>query len=180
MVQERQILDAAAFDQWVAEQPHDRHYEFIDGEVIEKPMVTKDEHGIAVSVLIGYFTQHLIAHDSDGYVTGETSGYLIESKRCIPDAALVLGQAPTGEAYSTNTPTLVIEMISNDDSSAELRALALKREVYLEAGITVWEGSTEGRYIDVYTPDGRYQRVRDTLTLDALPGLEMPLNKVFR
>lgn len=180
MVQNLQQVDATTFDEWVAEQPEDRHYELINGEVVEKPMVTKDGHGIAVSVLIGYLTQHLIAHDIDGYVTGETSGYLIGTKRCIPDGALVLGQAPTGEAYSPNTPTLIVEVISDDENSAELRALALKREIYLNAGMAVWEGSMVGRYVDVYTPDGRYQRVRDTLILDALPGLEIPLNRVFR
>jgi len=180
MVQERQRIDPAMFDEWVTEQPEDHLYELIDGEIQEKTMVTKDNHGIAVSVLIGYLTQHLIVNDIDGYVTGETSGYLIGSRRCIPDAALVLGQAPTGEAYSSNTLSLVVEMISNDESNAELRALALKREIYLSAGITVWEGSTEERYVDVFTPDGRYHRVRDTLTLEALPGLEIPLTKVFR
>ncbi|MAS36916.1 MAG: hypothetical protein CL610_23130 [Anaerolineaceae bacterium] len=180
MVQERQFIDAAVFDQWVAAQPGDHHYELIHGEIFEKAMVTKDAHGISVSILIGYLTQHLIAHDIEGYVTGETSGYLINDKRCIPDAALVLGQTPTGEAYSTNQPILVIEVISDDENSTELRALTLKREVYLDAGIVVWEGSITGRYVDVYTPDGRYRRVRDTLTLDALPGLSIPLDKVFR
>lgn len=180
MVQNLQQVDATTFDEWVTEQPEDRHYELINGEVFEKPMVTKDGHGIAVSVLIGYLTQHLIAHDIDGYVTGETSGYLVGDKRCILDGALVLGQAPTGEAYSPNTPTLIIEMISNDESNAELRALALKREIYLNAGMVVWEGSTEGRYIDVYSPNGRYLRVRDSLMLDDLPGLEIPLSRVFR
>ena len=180
MVQERQRIDAAVFDQWVAEQPEERRYELINGEVIEKPMVTKDRHGIAVSVLISYVTQHLIAQDIDGFVTGATCGYRIGERRCIPDAALVLGQAPTGEAYSANRPTLVIEMISDDESSTELHALALKREIYLEAGIIVWEGSTDERYIDVFTPDGHYLRVRDILTLEALPDLEIPLNKVFR
>ena len=180
MVQNVQQMDAATFDAWVAEQPEEQLFEFINGEVFEKPMVTKDGHGIVVSILIGYLTQHLIAHDTDGYVTGETSGYQFGEKRCIPDGALVLGQAPTGEAYSNNHPTLVIEVISDEDNSAELRALALKREIYLDAGIAVWEGSIEGRYVDVYTPDGRYRRVRDTLTLDALPGLNIPLSRVFR
>ncbi|MBZ0302906.1 MAG: Uma2 family endonuclease [Anaerolineae bacterium] len=180
MVQERQKVDAATFDVWVAEQPENRLFELVHGEVFEKPMVTQDGHGIAVSVIISYLTQHLIANDLNGYVTGETSGYLIGNKRCIPDGALVLDQSPTGEAYSTNTPTLIIEIISNDESNTELRALALKREIYLDAGMVVWEGSTEGRYVDVFTPDGHYRRVRDSLTLETLPGLEIPLGRVFR
>jgi hypothetical protein len=155
-------------------------FELIYGEVFEKPIVTKNERGIAVSVLIGYLTQHLIAHDIDSYVTGESSGYLVGNKRCIPDGTLVLGQPPTGEAYSTDTPTLMIEMLPNAESSAEQRVLALKHEIYLNAGMTVWEGSTQERYVDVFTPDGRYRRVRDALTLDALPGLTIPLDKVFR
>lgn len=180
MVQERQITTAAAFDAWVAEQPEDRLFEFINGEVFEKPMAATDKHGLAIAELIFLLLAHLRGNDIDGYVTTESSGYMIGSKRCIPDAALILGQAPTGKAYSTNTPTLVIEMISDDESSTELRALALKREIYLEAGITVWEGSTELRCVDVFTPDGRYRRVRDTLTLDVLPGLAIPLGKVLR
>lgn len=180
MVEERQITDVAAFDAWVAEQPEDRLFEFINGEVVEKAMVTKPKHGNAVTVLIGYLSQHLINHDINGYVTGESSGYMIGGKRCIPDGALVLGQPMDDAAYSLNTPILVIEMISDDENSAELRSLRSKREIYLDAGITVWEGSTELRCVDVYTPDGRYRRVRDTLTLDALPGLAIPLGKVFR
>lgn len=180
MVQERQFIDAAAFDQWVAAQPEEKLFEFINGMVIEKPNVTSAIHSSTVCNLISYLVQHLRNNDIDGYVTGETSGYLINDKRCIPDAALVLGQTPTGEAYSTNQPILVIEVISDDENSTELRGLALKREVYLEAGIIVWEGSITRRYVDVYTPDGRYRRVRDTLTLDALPDLSIPLDNVFR
>ncbi len=180
MLENLQRVDAATFDVWVAEQPEERRFELIDGRVFEKSMVTKDEHGIAVTILLSYLTQHLIVQNIDGYVTGESSGYLIGSKRCIPDGALVLSQPPTGKSYSPNTPTLVIEMISNEENNTELSALALKREIYLDAQIIVWEGSTEGHYVDVYTPDGRYQRVRDHLTLAALPGLDIPLDKVFR
>lgn len=180
MVQNIQQMDAATFDVWVAEQPEDRHYELSNGEIREKAMVTKPKHGHVATKLCGYLTVHLDLREVDGYVTGETSGYQIGEHRYIPDGALVLGQPMDDAAYSNNHPTLVIEVISDEENSTELRALALKREVYLDAGIVVWEGSTTGRYVDVYTPDGRYRRVRDTLTLDALPGLEIPLNRVFR
>lgn len=180
MLENLRQVDAATFDTWVTEQPEERHFELINGGVFEKAMVTKPKHGQAMIKLCGYITVHLDLHDIDGYVTGETSGYQIGEHRYIPDGALVLGQPMDNSVYSANTPTLVIEMISNDENNAEISALALKREIYLEAGITVWEGSTEGRYVDVYTPDGRYQRVRDTLTLDSLPSLAIPLDKVFR
>ena len=119
-------------------------------------------------------------NDVDGFVTGATCGYRIGEQRYVPDGALILGQSLEDFYYSTNHPTLVIEMISHTTDSARRQVLDLKREVYLEAGIMVWEGSTAGRYVDVYTPNGRYRRVRDVLTLEALPGLEIPLNKVFR
>jgi Uma2 family endonuclease len=177
MVQERQLIDAATFDQWVAEQPAERLYEFINGELTEKPMVTSARHGIAVTALNSYLVYHLIVHDIDGYLTGETTGYRIGDHRYIPDGALVLGQ-PVGDIlYSPNQPTLIIEMIS---SHPRRSVLDDKREIYLKANAVYWEGNMQKRYVDVYTPDGAYRRVRDTLTLDALPGLAIPLNKVFR
>ena len=180
MLENLQQVDTATFDAWVAEQPDARNFELINGEVFEKPIVTKPKHGRAVIKLCGYITVHLDLHDIEGYVTGETSGYQIGDHRYIPDGALVLGQPMDDAAYSRNQPTLEIEMISNEDNNAEMRLLTRKREVYLNAEITIWEGSTEERFVDVYTPDGRYQRVRDSLSLDALPGLAIPLDKVFR
>jgi len=179
MVQDRQQVDAVTFDQWVDEQPEDRHYELINGEIYEKPMVTKPKHGHAVTKLCGYLTIHLDTHDIDGYVTGASTGYQIGDQRYIPDGALVRGQPMDDAAYSGNQPTLMIEVISNPDNTRERSTLDDKREVYLAAGITLWEANTHKRYVDVYTPDGRYRRARDTLTLAELPGLEIPLNRVF-
>lgn len=180
MVQNLQQVDTATFDKWVAEQPEDQHYELINGEVFEKDMVTKPKHGHAATKLCGYLTVHLDTHNIDGYVTGESTGYQIGDQRYIPDGALVLGQPMDDAAYSTNHPTLMIEVISNPENTNERSTLDDKREVYLAANMTLWEANTQKRYVDVFTPDGRYQRVRDTLTLDDLPGLAIPLKRVFR
>ena len=180
MVQNVRQMDAAAFDVWVADQPGEQLFEYINGEVFEKPMVTKDAHGQVIAEFIFFLLTHLRENDIDGYVTGETSGYLIQKQRYIPDVALVVGQPLTHQAYSTNQPTLIIEVVSNPDNSTERSTLDDKREVYLAAGITLWEANTQKRYVDVFTPDGRYRRVRDTLTMDALPGLDIPLSRVFR
>lgn len=180
MVQERQITDAATFDAWVAGQPEERLFEFINGVLIEKPNVSNGIHSSTVCNLTAYLVQHLKDNDIDGFVTGATCGYRIGEQRYVPDGALILGQSLKDFYYSTNHPTLLIEMISHTTSRARQQVLDLKREIYLDAGITLWEGSTELRCVEVYTPDRRYRRVRDTLTLDALPGLAIPLGKVFR
>ena len=180
MVQERQITTAAAFDAWVAGQPEEKLYEFINGVLIEKPNVTNGIHSSTVCNLTAYLLEHLRNNDIDGFMTGTTCGYRIGEQRYIPDGALILGQSLKDFYYSTNHPTLLIEMISHRTSSERRKVFDLKREIYLDAGITVWEGSTELRCVDVFTPDGRYRRVRDSLTLDALPGLAIPLGKVFR
>ncbi|MBZ0303172.1 MAG: Uma2 family endonuclease [Anaerolineae bacterium] len=132
MVQERQPVDAATFDAWVAEQPEDWLFELVNGEVVEKDMVTKDEHGQIVAELTFFILAHVRGNAIDGYVTGE--------QRPIRDAALILGPPLTHQAYCTHHSALVVEVI----------------------------------------PDGHDRRVRDTLTRDALPGLEIPLSRVFR
>ena len=180
MVQERQRIDPAAFDEWVAEQPEEHLYELINGEIHKKDMVAKDEHGQVISEFIFFLLAHLRGNDIDGYVTSESSGYQFGAQRYIPDVALVLGQPLTKRAYSTNQPALIIEVISDPNNNDERDVLDDKREIYLDAQATYWETNMQKRYVDVYSPDGRYRRVRDILTLDALPGLEIPLAKVFR
>ncbi len=169
-----------AFDIWVSlPENADHHYEFISNRVIEK-MASTHDHGRVTTKLCSYITMHIETHDLVGYTTGETSGFMLGDTRCIPDCAFIPEDQSTSEAYRAVAPALVIEVISNPDNKLEMADLLDKREIYLAAGATVWELYHHKRYVDIYAPDGSYSPERDKLAFSGLPGLVIPLDRIFR
>jgi Uma2 family endonuclease len=159
----------------------DRHFELINGEIVEKMSPSRQRHTVIGSRFCIHIGMHLEVNDLPGFVTGETGGYEIEGERIIPDCAYVSDDVePSSEVYSKTLTVLVIEVISDEQNSLELERLRQHRQIWLRHGVTVWEAHQFDKSVDVYTPDGRYEVVTDTLTFLGLPGLKIPLERIFR
>ena len=174
-------MTAEEFDAWVwLPENAERHFELINGETIEK-MASQQKHSSVSTLLCSYVTMRIHQNDLPGFTTGETGGFDFgNGQRFLPDCAYVPEGQPDSEAYSRQLPTLVIEVVSDPNNEREFRHLRNKREVYLQAGATVWEVYPEDALVDIFTPDGRYHTERDTMTFDGLPGLAIPLEKIFK
>ncbi|MBZ0300938.1 MAG: Uma2 family endonuclease [Anaerolineae bacterium] len=168
------------FETWVRlPENGERHFELIHGEMVEK-MASQQKHSSVSTALCSYVTMHLFQNDLPGFTTGETGGYdLGPGQRFLPDCAYVAEGTPGSEVYSTQLPALVIEVVSDPSNERELRHLRNKRESYLKVGATVWEVYPDDALVDIFTPDGRYRTERDKLAFEGLPGLTIPLSKIF-
>ena len=102
-----------------------------------------------------------------------------------PDLAVILpdNDAVVGERMIEGAPDIVVEVLSSDRN----RDLVRKRQVYAEAGIPEYwifdQVNQVARQLELR--DGEYVErtvltADDTLTTPLLPGLEIPLNNVFR
>ncbi len=173
-------LTTEEFEAWVRlPENAERHFELINGEMVEK-MASQQKHSSVSTLLCSYVTMHIHVHNLPGFTTGETGGYdLGPGQRFMPDCAYIPDGKPGIEVYSRQHPVLVIEVVSDPSNERELRHLRNKRESYLKIGATVWEVYPEDALVDIFTPDGRYRTERDKLTFAGLPGLEIPLVKIF-
>ena len=177
----QQLMTAEEFEEWVRQPENtERHFELINGEMVEK-MASQQKHSSVSTLLCSYITMHIHQNALPGFTTGETGGFDFgDGQRFLPDCAYVSEGEPSSEVYSRQLPILVIEVVSDPNNERELRHLRNKRESYLKAGATVWEVYPDDALVDIFTPDGRYRTERDTLTFEGLPGLEIPLEKIFR
>jgi Uma2 family endonuclease len=180
VLQAKPITTADEFDEWVAlPENADRHFEFINGEVVEKAP-PKHRHSAVIMRLCSRITVHIEDNDLPGYTSGETGGFMFGSRRYLPDCAYVDSGEAGSQIYSDVPSALVIELVSDPTSDQKMRHLRNKREDYLKAGATVWEVYPDDALVDIYAPDGRYRTERETLTFDGLPGLAIKLASVFR
>lgn len=172
----------AAFHAFV-DQPEnaDRHFELIDGEIIEKVgSFIPSEIAITVATFIKlYLREHRI-----GYVTGADGSYaLSEENEFIPDVAYIskerMPEKPKREA--TVAPDLAVEVKSPND---RVRALRRKAERYLELGTKiVWLIFPESKTVEVYSvseEDVQTFKIGDTLTGgDVLPDFTLAVKDIF-
>ncbi len=174
----REKTTLEAFRQFV-QQPEnsDRLFELINGEIVEKPLGTTSNSGIAMSIVgeVGFFCKQ---HNLPYFITGEAGSYDVLGHVFAPDFAYK--QTPLSKDYPDPVPPLwVAEVISTNDKPREIRA---KREVYLEAGILYWEIYPEDQVVDVYTPGQPVQTYRIDETLDVgdlLPDFTLAVRALF-
>lgn len=156
-----------------------RRFELIDGEIIEKMASTQD-HTVVATRICAYLTIHLDTHSIDGYTTGESGGFTVGEQKMIPDCALVLEARSNTEVYTERRPVLVIEIISDETSKAELDRLRAHRAAFLDIGATIWETHQTDRSVDVFGPGDYYHRETQTLVFDGIdPPFRLDLDVVF-
>lgn len=155
----------------------DRHFELIYGEIIEIPpgrtRYSELAHMIAVAVRLFCREHGLSCHTS-----GEAGTYAIDGHRIAPDFAYK--PTPMSEQYPDPEPPLwAVEIISPTDKAAAIRN---KRQIYLKAGILLWEVYWQSQSVDIYAPghEVRVCGLEDMLDAgEVLPGFTLPVSELF-
>jgi len=159
-----------------------RRYELVRGELVEMspPGVSHGERALRVGRLLDEFVEE----HGLGKVAVESGFYLergpdtvrgpdvlfISKERLDPDAEV--------DGYSEIVPDLAVEVVSPDDTYAEVTA---KVGEYLDTGVRlVWVVEPKTRRVTVF-PGGRILSEEDDLDGgEVLPGFRVPLSRVFR
>jgi Uma2 family endonuclease len=155
----------------------DRLFELVNGEIIEvMPGRTRNSeiHDIIVfAVRLFCQTHHVPCH-----TTSADGAYNIEGNVVAPDFAYK--PTPMSDEYPDPVaPQWVVEIISPTDKAEDIRN---KREIYLSAGILLWEMYPKSERIDVYPPGESMRIVTIDGTLDGgtvLPGFTISARELF-
>jgi Uma2 family endonuclease len=158
----------------------DRHFELIDGEIIEKVgSFTPSE--IAGTIL--FYVKAFLLSNPIGRVTGADGTYhLSDEDEFIPDMAYIskarMPERP--ERGAPVPPELAVEVKSPTDTKRQLRR---KAERYLQLGtLIVWLIFPEDQVVEVYSA-----KLDDVVTVgldgqlsgeDVLPGFVLPVSAI--
>lgn len=172
---EQDVLEIAARE--------DRLCELIDGVLVEKPV------GYGESILalfLGRMLCNFVAPRNLGHVTGEQGMLrLFPGLVRIPDVAFASwDRFPqrrwTGEPIPDLVPDLTVEVLSESNTSAEMRN---KIGEYFLAGVRlVWLVDLRSRSATVFTTSENYITLHEPDTLhggSVLPGFTLPLRELF-
>jgi Uma2 family endonuclease len=161
----------------------DRHFELIDGVLVEKGMSYESS---LVAVTIASILREFVASRNLGQVSGaDGSLRLFSGLVRIPDIAFVSWDRMPGRRIPKKpipslAPDLAVEVLSPSNTPREM---TLKRRHYFEAGVRlVWIVDPKRRTIAVYTGPDRPARLDASATLDGgdvLPGFTLPLKRLF-
>ncbi|MFN8451379.1 MAG: Uma2 family endonuclease [Anaerolineae bacterium] len=155
----------------------DRRFEFIDGEIVEMAPGRTWNSGVGhlLAVAVHLFCRE---HDLPCYTSGGDGDYDVQGHVVCPDFAYK--PTPLSKDYPDPEPPLwVVEVISPTDKAVEIRN---KRQIYLQAGILLWEMYPQKQSIDVYAPGQPMHTVAVDGTLDVgdvLPGFTLAVKELF-
>lgn len=163
-----------------------KRIELIEGVIYENPLAGF-EQGLISGNCLGYVGMHVRQHDL-GRVTTAGTGYLIaaspDGKDTIlaPDVGFVAkARIPADklQKYLPLAPDLAVEMVSPNDTAAEIHAKVNK---YLQYGArAVWVAYPDTKTVVVHTASGA-QTLAEMDTLDGgdvLPGFTLPVRDIF-
>lgn len=155
----------------------DRHFELIDGEIVEMAPGRTWNSGVGHHLAVS--THNFCdAHDIPCYTSGGDGDYEVLGHVIAPDFAYK--RTPLSKDYPDLEPPLwAVEVISPTDKAGDIRR---KRLIYLEAGILLWELYPQTQSVDVYAPGQppRTYRIADTLDAgDVLPGFTLAVRDLF-
>jgi Uma2 family endonuclease len=183
---DQQRVSAAAFWAFVnLPENADKHFELIDGEIIEVAP-SSDRNSNIAGKFFRYFDEYL-DDNPIGFVTGADGGYtMYDGDIYEPDAAFISKerQPEFVGKHSPIAPDIAVEVISESNTAPKLRKRIKK---YLDSGtrmvIAVYPDE-EIMAVHRQNPDG----TETTRTLkidqvfdgeDVLPGFKLPVRKVF-
>ena len=155
----------------------DRLFELINGDIVEvMPGRTRNSelHNLIVVAVHNFCEAHSIAC----HTSSADGAYRIQEHVVAPDFAYK--RTPMSDDYrDPDAPLWVVEIISPTDKAEDVRD---KRDIYVQAGILLWEVYPRIPSVDVYVSG---QPVR-TFTLDdvldggdVLPDFRLPMLKLF-
>jgi Uma2 family endonuclease len=174
------LLTAEQFDNYPFEE--DKRYELDEGELIEMTRPAY-RHNRVLAKLFGELYKFFETHPIGEALNSENLYALSPNTRRAPDLAIILGdrQEELKDAKVIPIiPEIAIEVLSPSETN---RTITRKLKQYFAAGVKeVWLVDPEAREVDIWAgpslPD-RTLTASDVLTSPLLPGLELPLAKVF-
>jgi Uma2 family endonuclease len=155
----------------------DRLFELINGEIIEvSPGRTRNsELPLVLASVVRPFCQK---NSLPCHTSGADGAYNINGQVIAPDFAYK--PTPMSDEYPDAEPPLwAVEIISPTDKAADIRA---KRQIYIDAGILLWEMYPQLKRIDVYQPDRSMKSVGIEDMLDGssvLPNFTIAVKDIF-
>jgi Uma2 family endonuclease len=182
-LEKQKVYTVEEFERFVALPKNDeRHFELIDGDIVEKPMPTQ-EHGRVISLFMKHFFRYF-DRNPIGHPDPEVRYRMPGDKRNArqPDLSIVLDVTTpiVKKGAVPRMPDVVVEVKSPDDSITKLRA---KAAYYIANGTRlVLLVYPEQRIIEVYRPDADVQILTERDTLDGgdvLPGFSLAVKDVF-
>jgi Uma2 family endonuclease len=166
--------------------PDGKHYELIDGELVERNM------SVLSSIVAARVTHTLLNHCDESNL-----GWVLESEvgyQCFPWKPGRIRRADVSfislerysleqlsqEGYASIPPDLAVEVISPDDRAKEVDE---KLEDYLRAGVKlIWVINPETRTLQIYHPDGTSVRLHEDAEVtgeDIIPGFRCRVIEFF-
>ena len=176
----------ATFDELVAanETRTGQVCEWVDGTLVEKAMGWFESF-IAIR-LCGRMDRYLETHPIGLLLGADAVLRILPKVGRAADVAFVSmakfpgGVLPIHEKVPALVPDLVVEVLSESNTKAEMRR---KRGEYFRAGVQlVWEIDPETRTANVYTAPEVFTTIDEAGTLDGgtvMPGFQVPLRQLF-
>jgi Uma2 family endonuclease len=156
------------------------HFEFVAGEIIE--MVSNNYSSEIAAEILFLIRLHMKETDIKGRVTMADGGYKIGQDRYIPDVAFISwDKQPNSshEAYNSNPPDLVVEVMSPTDTD---KALLIKVANYLAVGTLVWVVRPDDKVVEIYETGQSVTLLNEDDTLEGrmvLPNFSMSVKDIF-
>lgn len=155
----------------------DRNLEFINGEIVEmspgRTTYSKIEAVIA-AVVYNFCRKHNLPYN----VSVGDGAYRIGNNTIAPDFAYKSTEL-INEYPDPVPPLWAVEIISPTDKAEAIRE---KREMYIRAGILLWEVYYPSRSVDVYAPGQpkKTYSIGDVLDAgDVLSGFTLEVSELF-
>ncbi len=161
----------------------DRLYELVEGTLVEKPMGHPESY---LALELGFLIRTFLVANDLGFCTGADD--LIEVLPDLvrgPDLAFTSWTKRPERTVDTDPisaviPDLAVEILSPKNTRAEIER---KLKEYFLGGVrVVWVIDHRKQSADIYTAPDRKTTVDESGTLDGgdvLPGLQIPLAKLF-
>ncbi len=175
------------YDDYVQFPEDGKRHELIDGEHVVTPTPNRKHQAVSGN-LLGLIWSHLQQHPV-GRVFSAPFDVILSNFDVVEPDLLYIARQRFAEIETSpwvkGAPNLVVEIGS---PATRKRDATVKRRLYEGFGVEeYWLVDPELDAIDVYrSVDGRYQRTSqltaeqgDVLTTPLLPGLELPLVKIF-
>lgn len=161
----------------------DRLYELVDGVLVEKVMGYKEA---SLAAWLTYLLQEFLVKNDLGNLAGADGTVRLMPRLVrIPDLSFVRWERLPGrklpdEPVPDLAPDLAVEVLSASNTASEM---ARKLRDYFRAGVRlVWFLDPKRRSAEVYTALDTKVALTEADTLDGgdvLPGLALPLRRVF-
>jgi Uma2 family endonuclease len=164
--------------------PDDRRYEVIDGELFVTPAPTPFHQIVALRILRAL--EALVEREARGIVLVAPCDVVLSRFDVLQPDIFFISSARLGvigEKYVSDAPDLIVEVLS---PGTRKRDRTLKANRYARFGVReMWIADPDRKTIEVHVNEAETFRrqatyaAKDTLVSPLLPGLEIPLERVF-